>query len=180
MSFELLIWLAVIIVSLVAPLLKERKRPGPEGRQGRPPGPRPGTAAPAETRHAELQDPEDDLLRRIEEARRRILEATGQQPEQRQPAAPPAARRPEPPLASTKSTQAAAERTRRLREGSSAGLQVTKLAKRETYTDARGRLSGSALLSRKGVLNGLVWHQILSEPPYRRAGRRPQSRLRSR
>src|SRR5690625_1490734 len=180
MSFELLIWLVVIVVSLVAPLLKERKRPGTQGRPARPPEPRPGAAGPAETRHAELQDPEDDLMRRIEEARRRILEATGQQPEQRPPAAKPAARPPELPLASSKSAQAAAERTRRLREGSSAELQVTKLAKRETYTDGRGRLSGSALLSQKGVLNGLVWHQILSEPPYRRAGRRPQSRLRSR
>ncbi|HLR46357.1 MAG TPA: hypothetical protein VK092_04300, partial [Deinococcales bacterium] len=77
-------------------------------------------------------------------------------------------------------TRAAAARTRRLREEKTGELQVTRLPRRETYTGRRRSITASSLLTRDSVLKGLVWHQILSEPPHRRAGRRQQSRPRSR
>lgn len=190
MSFELLIWLAVIIVSVVAPLLKERNRPSAPPRQ------QPGRRPPAQPGGREAAaGGSDELTRKMEEARRRIEQAlSGTEPAAPRPAprpaAPPAgtpqqvARRATPlprrPDMAAASARAAAERTRLLRERSAAELQVTKLPKRQTYTGARGSVTAGSLLGRDSILRGLIWHQILSEPPHRRSFRRQQSRLRSR
>src|SRR5699024_1711403 len=145
----------------------------------------PGQPAQAETRGADDLDPEDELHRRIEEARRRIFEATeAEEAARRQqtapdrtglppPAAPVApagpARKPQrtqvdaaaaQTRAAAAQTRAAAARTRRLREEKTGELQVTRLPRRETYTGRRRSITASSLLTRDSVLKGLVWHQI--------------------
>lgn len=76
------------------------------------------------------------------------------------------------------SQRAAAERTRRLRESGSTELQVTRLDSPRPYTGRRRREGATGLFSQESLQNGLIWHQVLSEPPHKR-GRRRTSRLRS-
>lgn len=58
-------------------------------------------------------------------------------------------------------------------------LQVTRLGRPGTYNDAHSARNLPALTSRESVLNGIIWHQILSEPPSKTRSRRQTSRLRS-
>jgi hypothetical protein len=58
-------------------------------------------------------------------------------------------------------------------------LQVTRLDRPGTYNDAHSARKLPALTSRDSVLNGIIWHQILSEPPSRKRIRRQTSRPRS-
>ncbi len=152
---------------------------------------------------------EDSLEARLREARRRIEEAlsdpqaqtgsgTQARPAQQQPAArggtvasplsqAGADRRPAPtPPRPTPQPRPAPVRKRRPQGrsadmGVSEDLQITRLSKPSPYT--RGRTSrrsdSGGLNSASGVINGIIWHQILSEPPSKRFFRRRTSRLRS-
>lgn len=73
---------------------------------------------------------------------------------------------------------AAERRSRQPRKGADTGPQVTTQTGSQSYTGRRRPVSAGQLLSVEGLHNGLIWHQILSEPPHRR-GRRRISRLRS-
>ncbi len=77
-----------------------------------------------------------------------------------------------------KRERSTAERRRKLREASSTEMQVTRLDSAGPYTGRRRRSGASSLFSPESLQNGLIWHQVLSEPPHRR-GRRRTSRLRS-
>lgn len=71
------------------------------------------------------------------------------------------------------------ERTSQLRKtADSTEPQVTRPDGRPTYTGRRRRTGASGLFTTESLQNGLIWHQVLSEPPHRR-GRRRTSRLRS-
>lgn len=59
-------------------------------------------------------------------------------------------------------------------------LQITRLPRPNAYTDRRSGSDFKLGFSRDAVLNGMIWHQILSEPPHARRNGRKTSRLRSR
>jgi hypothetical protein len=63
--------------------------------------------------------------------------------------------------------------------GVSDELQITRLGRGGTYNDAHSARTLPDFSSRNSVLNGIIWHQILSEPPHRRRAGRLTSRLRS-
>ena len=80
--------------------------------------------------------------------------------------------------ASHASARASAERRKRLKAEAQAP-QVTKADPAKTYNAGRRKAAADSLFSKQSVLNGLIWHQVLSEPPHRRGARRQISRLRS-
>lgn len=108
-----------------------------------------------------------------------MRQAKGRQPAAR-PVRPAAqarkpASRPPPPSRSTSaaSKQASIDRARRLRESESASApQVTRPNARPTYTVRRRRADAGGLFETKSVVNGIIWHQILSEPRHKRGHRR--------
>lgn len=111
-----------------------------------------------------------------------MSQAKGRQPTAARPARPtpqartrPPARRTPPPsrTASAASTQASIDRARRLKASENESApQVTRKERRPTYTGRRRRLDDRGLFDAKSVVNGIIWHQILSEPPHKRGNRR--------
>lgn len=219
MSLETIIIGLVTLLFVVGPSLVRRQQK-PE--QEQPPQRGPGQAPPAggTVQTQQRTAGADDWQAKLEEARRRIAEALGedtvqQPPPTKAPRSPAPARpvqsrsvagRPQPAparaptgidwqqvttrpptehsaAAAAARNRAAAERTRRLREASTASttseLQVTAASRRGPYTAGRRKRQASDLFSSDSVLNGYIWHQILSEPPHRRGNRRKVSRLRS-
>lgn len=200
MSFDTLLWLGLTLLFVIAPLFSNRGKKPDQEQQPRQPGQRPG-APPASgqprTRSAApdgTQEQQGGWESRLEEARRRIeaalAEESAQLPPQRSaqptPAAPAQQRpsaaqarkpasRPPPPSRSTSaaSKQASIDRARRLRESESASApQVTRPNARPTYTVRRRRADAGGLFETKSVVNGIIWHQILSEPRHKRGHRR--------
>src|SRR5690625_57889 len=183
MSFEAIISLILFLLFVIVPAFsgkgKEGEKPQTPGR----PKPRTGGEADRRSRPAQTAQPsarssaastdDDSLERRLREARRRIEEAMGETHTELppQPAAPAPARAERPrPLTSRPARQP--------RKGVDTGPQVTTQTGSQSYTGRRRPVSAGQLLSVEGLHNGLIWHQILSEPPHRR-GRRRISRLRS-
>lgn len=91
-----------------------------------------------------------------------------------QQASRPAQRTPPPSRsASAASNQASIDRARRLRASESESEpQVTRSARRPTYTVRRRKLAAGGMFDTKSVVNGIIWHQILSEPRHKRGNRR--------
>lgn len=180
MSFDDLFGLLVFALFVGVPVLNRvfGRRGGsaaPSRRPGRPtpqaprretPRPLAGDAsrpAPAGT--------DDDLQRRLEEARRRVRETlAGRDAEGTAPEAPPAVppHRPPPPRpepVARPQPQRSAPRVRPERRP----------------TPARAaRLKRDAVLGLgpDDIMAGLIWHEVLSDPPSKRRIRRPSSRRR--
>lgn len=92
--------------------------------------------------------------------------------------ASPAPPRPAPPRQRTRA--APREQRQSARTGAAeiaADLQVTRLPARKPYTERAQKVAGPGLTGRAAVLNGLIWHQVLSERPMARRYRRRASRL---
>jgi hypothetical protein len=205
MSFDAILGLLAVIFFVVLPLISNAsKRKPPETGQGTGP---PGTAPRPAEGDGEPEPQLTGWAAKLEEARRRIeaelaepeastrqpagqprphpqagpvtplRPAPASRPAARQPRSEPAGRRaatprPRPAAAVTHAAATAAEET-------SEELQITRLGRRGTYNDAHSARELPAFTSRESVLNGIIWHQILSEPPYRRRAGRLPSRLRS-
>lgn len=220
MSFEAIIMGLVTLLFIIGPSLVKRQQK-PE--QEQPPQRGRGQPPPDTQVQTQRAAGADDWLEKLEEARRRIAEALGEETAGQQkvpvPAAPgprvrqtqaktvpgrpaPATARSAGPApaatgidwqqvttrpptehsaaAAAARDRAAAERTRRLREASTASaVQVTAAGRKGPYTAGRRKRQASDLFGSDSVLNGYIWHQILSEPPHRRGNRRKVSRLRS-
>jgi hypothetical protein len=189
MSLDALLTLVFILFFVVGPLLRRftGQQQQPPGRPGRPPA-QPTGGTPGEG--------EGPLARRLEEARRRVLEALGEE-ETRGGVAPA------PP---TRSSTAAIPSSSRTLDWQQAAKPVRPFIERQgVRTAARPSAAkpaeGGALppvrrhpstqtaklrpgrlpaLDERGIVNGVIWHEILSEPVSRRGIRRQSSRLRSR
>lgn len=209
MSFDLLATILFLLFFVVGPLLRRAggQRRQPPGGGGRPSGRQSAERAgpPQEPAGSDEGGP---LSRRLEEARRRVLEAMGESEQQTRgsttghqggrpvsaplvpatKAAVDSASGKSPKLdwqASAKAVEPFIAPRPRPRHRTSAddGPAVTKLsAKRRTSARpaAKIRVERRPALDEDGIINGMIWHEILSEPVSRRGTRRVRSRLRSR
>lgn len=196
MSFDALLSLLFILLFVVGPLLRRisgsKQKPPPT--TGRRPPPPVQTESGGE--RAEGGGP---LESRLEEARRRVLEAMGDPESSRgeaggQMATPSSQPPPERELdwqASAKPVQPfllTREQAERQREAAAARVvgpapaetDVTTRRRRRERQPIKMRSGRLPALDRNGVLGGMIWHEILSEPVSERGTRRAKSRLRSR
>jgi hypothetical protein len=186
MSFDALLSILFILLFVVGPLLR-RLGGGRQAPEPPRPGRRPNQAPPG----AEEAEQSDGALgRRLEEARRRVLEAMGEeggpvagesssperQAQQRDSLdwqetyvpAQPFLTASQPALRRRKATTP--DRTETVRTE----------RRRDVRQPARLRRGRQPALDRSGIVSGVMWHEILSEPVSRRGSRRLSSRLRSR
>ncbi|MEX2542617.1 MAG: hypothetical protein WD314_12450 [Trueperaceae bacterium] len=189
MSFDALLSIIFILFFVVGPLLRRFSGRGQSTRQ--PPQRRPQAGQEARPPREATAEGEGPLSRRLEEARRRVQEAMGDQVEphleskrsaadsrstastreldwQASAKVVPAFLTPTARPASRRKADTAAE-SAALRKDRSRVRQPAKL-----------RLGRRPALDDNGILNGVIWHEILSEPVSRRGTRRQPSRLRSR
>jgi hypothetical protein len=190
MSLDNLLTLVFILFFVVGPLLRRfsgQQRKPPMGRPSAPP------ARPDATRAGEAAgQAEGPLARRLEEARRRVLEALGEEePRTEQvptPARTPADVRTLDWQASPRYVPAFIKGQEvRVRTGRKAAPatpdtvseQLPSVRRRSTASAARLRSGMLPELDKIGIINGIIWHEILSEPVSRRGIRRLSSRHRS-
>jgi hypothetical protein len=180
MSFDALLTIVFILLFVVGPLVR---RLGGGGRQQRPPTGGPPTARPPQGPRAEEDGP---LARRLEEARRRVQEAMGEREPPRRPLEEPprpAARQLDwqpAPVQVPSFIPAAGPVRKRPATAEAPAVSLPserRLPERQTAKLPVGRRPA---LNRNGIVNGVIWHEILSEPVSRRGIRRQTSRLRSR
>jgi hypothetical protein len=181
MSFDALLTIVFILLFVVGPLVR---RLGGGGRQQRPPTGRPAPDRPTQAAPAEEEGP---LARRLEEARRRVQEAMSErEPPRRTPeeAARPTGRRLDwqpAPVQVPSFIPAQRPPIRKRSPTTEPGASALPSERRPTDRQAAKLPVGrKPALNRDGIVNGVIWHEILSEPVSRRGIRRQTSRLRSR
>ena len=204
MNFDLLATIFFILLFVVGPLLQRGQR----GQQRRPPpgrGTRPGgreAGAPPPRPDADREGP---LSERLEEARRRVLEAMGEQPRSEAPTQPQPAPRGAPSrpdldwqrgvdwqqkgvewqevVKPVESFMTSRQQRSSLRGESGQVISAPPLRterRRKPRRTAKLAVGQGFGTSGDAILNGIIWHEILSEPVSRRGNRRQPSRLRSR
>ena len=191
MSLDDLIGLLVFLVFIGGPVLNGllKRRNGSPAEPDRIPGRERRPAAPAVEQEvprradADVSGAEDDLQRRLEEARRRVREtlvgrdAEGTAPT-RSPDRPPAPSPTPPPLAPPR--RAPAPEPASLPRTQFRPNPAPLRPERRPPPARRARLGRDALLglAPDDILAGLIWHEVLSDPPSKRRIRRPSSRRR--
>lgn len=215
MNFDLIATILFILFFVVGPLLQRRGRG--QGRRGSPPPSQPGRSSrpssgpssrPQSTTSSDAGDGGGPLSERLEEARRRVLEAMGeQQPRSRNEPSPPAqpspatSQRPgvdwqkrgldwQDPSVNWQEVVKPVESfmTTRPKANSLRGESGEYISAPPLRTERRRAARRPAKLSvgrgfgtgGDAIFNGIIWHEILSEPVSRRGNRRVQSRHRSR
>lgn len=198
MSLDSLISLLILIFLIGLPLLSRLSRRG--GRSpsapSRPPSP-PRVMGKRQQEIPQQQPADEDFLRRLEEARRRVQEAMNQsgrtevQPPQRsgQTQTPPS---PPPPVPSAApagpirlpaplqvppgpllQTSVPPPAEREVPEGRS-DLPIRRV-RRAAGQRNEGR-DRQISTDRQDIINGIIWKQILDRPPWERRGRTPSPR----
>ena len=216
MSFDLIATILFVLLFVVGPLLQRRGRDAGQGRpQGRGQGGGPGRGQapgqegkpppPADTRASTRQgelprtgadEAEGPLSQRLEEARRRVLEAMGEQQEsgrQKTAQARPQQRQEldwqDPALnwqevvKPVDSFIARPAKPSTLRGASGEVISAPPLRterRRKARPPAKLAVGSAFGTSAESIMNGFIWHEILSEPVSKRGTRRQPSRLRSR
>jgi hypothetical protein len=183
MSFDALLTIIFILFFVIGPLLR-RMSGGGQPQRRTPPG-RPSSGRPAADSRSE---PEGPLSRRLEEARRRVQEAMGEHEAgpseaRRRPAGQPARELDWQPAPTPLPASIPAERQPpQQRAAATQPVSPTLSAerRRQARPPAKLRLGRRPSTSKDGIVNGVIWHEILSEPVSRRGIRRQTSRLRSR
>ena len=193
MSLDSLISLLILIFFIGLPLLNRLRRRG--GRSPsvslRPPS-HPRMMGQGQREIPQQQPADEDFLRRLEEARRRVQEAMNQSgrteasPPQRSgqtqtPPSPPAApagptRIPAPlqaPSGPLLQTLVPPPAQREVPEGRSD--LTTRRVRRATGQSNKGR-NRQISADRQDIINGIIWKQILDRPPWERRGRAPSPR----
>ncbi|HEX7004674.1 MAG TPA: hypothetical protein VF168_10880 [Trueperaceae bacterium] len=203
MSFDLLTTILFILLFVVGPLLQRR------GQRRRPPGggaDRPQAGPPTPRTDAGTEGP---LSKRLEEARRRVLEAMGEDTgEATRPAPRQQPRQPEldwqgrvdwqkdqqvdwqqkgvswQEVVTPEQTFIAAPPKRSsLRSDTGEVISAPPLRtmrRRRSRPTARLAVGRGFGLTPDAILSGIIWHEILGEPVSKRGIRRGQSRHRSR
>lgn len=190
MTFDALLTIVFILFFVVGPLLRRlgggQQPPQERGGQGSP-RPRPEAQEAGEV--------EGPLARRLEEARKRVLEAMGEgdqpgpestpEPPRQQPAPRPPKRQPELDWQSVSGpTESFIQRRERKVRSEKPAVTRGQGALRKTRDAARAparlRAERGFAIHRRGIVNGMIWHEILGEPVAKRGTRRQTSRLRSR
>lgn len=193
MSFDALLSLLAVIFFIVLPLISNANKRRAQGSKPKPPpGPAQSPQPPA------AGEPPSGWLARLEEARQRVeaeFEAGSASTEARtttatavprpvptarpMPAVPQARTDRTPPVPRVRPQRAARADASPAFAERSDDLQITRLGTGPAYNNGRSARSASTLTSRSSVLNGIIWHQILSEPLYLQRTGRKTSRLRS-
>ena len=212
MSFDLLATILFILFFVVGPLLRRAggQRRQPPGRGGRKSNTR-STERAGLPPEAAGSDEAGPLSKRLEEARRRVLEAMGESEEQTrgsttaQQGKSTVSGMPSPAAASAKAAvDSARDKSRKLdwqaspeavkpfiaprarprdrTTGDDSPAVVKLRSKRRTSArpTAKIRDERRPALDEDGIINGMIWHEILSDPVSKRGTRRQTSRLRSR
>lgn len=189
MSFDALLSIVFILFFVVGPLLRRFSGRGQSTRQ--PPAKRPPRGQDERTAPGADTDSDSPMSRRLEEARRRVQEAMGEGAEsQRQDQRSPADSRPASSpreldwQASAKVVPAfldtPARPPSRRKANAAKAAPALRTDRSEAKRPAKLRHRRRPALDDDGILNGVIWHEILSEPVSRRGTRRQPSRLRSR
>jgi hypothetical protein len=188
MSLDNLLTLVFILFFVVGPLLRRFS-----GQQNKPPT-RPSSAPPIRPDAKRAGDAagqaEGPLAKRLEEARRRVLEALGEEEPRREQVPTPTRttadvrtldwqasarhvpafiKRPE--VRTGRKTAPAAPVT--------VSEQLPSVRRHSPASTATLRSGMLPELDKTGIINGIIWHEILSEPVSRRGIRRLSSRHRS-
>lgn len=185
--------LLLIILFVVLPLLNrltQRQRPG----QGPPPDPDADPEPPpqATTRPSQPASAEEELIRRIEEAQRRVQQALGGEAVARPQAEPPKPRpipreaasletlRPKPASRETVSLETLQPLKPASREAIS--LETLQPLTRPTLREAKPlklqllgpqrTTSGALGFDRSSLVSGIIWREILDKPLGKRRNRR--------